>query len=573
MILKPTDPLHLFKQFGGGKAHHLAELTQMGFNVPPWICVASTSFSSGDFKKSLEQALQEAGLLDTPVAVRSSGIGEDSSDCSFAGIHSSYLFQKGIDEILESIEQCRASCFSERAIEYRKQQGLSLAKIQTGIVIQKMIHSEISGVVFSRDPIAIDRGGRAAVNSVWGIGEGLVSGEIEGDLFYIDRKSLQIESTIADKEHLFVQAPSRGLKKIETDKIKRNLASLTDSEAGEVAKLAIRLEDHYGRPQDLEWAYEKGILYCLQTRPVTTLPPSSYYESGSPSLWDNSNIVESYSGVTTPLTFSFANFCYEQVYRQFCEVIAVPPKTIQLYDPVFRNMLGLIRGRIYYNLVNWYRLAILLPGAGSNKGFMETMMGVKQALTPELSASIGFPEKPPKSSLFSQAKLYTASLWRFLTIRRIVDRFGTHFNAVYSQARKSNFREMSISNLIALYRNLSEQILKRWQAPIINDCLCMIFFGILKKLTEKWIGSSDPSLQNDLLSGEGGLESAKPTLRLMEIAAKIDAADSTFKEQFLQNPSLDTCPEEIRLLFETVPRRIRVPLRRRTQARIARPPR
>src|SRR5579863_4799567 len=175
-ILKPTDPLALFQQYGGGKAAHLAELTQLGFNVPPWICISSAAnLESEDFKKEIKQELERSGLLNEYVAVRSSGIGEDSSNCSFAGIHSSYLFQKGLDEIFESIKQCRSSCFSERAMQYRKQQGLSLDDIQTGVVIQKMVHSEVSGVAFSRDPVSLNRGDQVVINSVWGIGEGLVN--------------------------------------------------------------------------------------------------------------------------------------------------------------------------------------------------------------------------------------------------------------------------------------------------------------------------------------------------------------------------------------------------------------
>src|SRR5262249_29807307 len=97
-------------------------------------------------------------------------------------------------------------------------------------------------------------------------------------------------------------------------------------------------------------------------------------------LWDNSNIAESYNGITTPLTFSFARKAYEEVYRQFCRILAVPESKIAASDSVFRHMLGLIRGRVYYNLLSWYRLLTLLPGFKANRAFMEQMMGVKEAL-------------------------------------------------------------------------------------------------------------------------------------------------------------------------------------------------
>src|SRR5262249_55840676 len=97
-------------------------------------------------------------------------------------------------------------------------------------------------------------------------------------------------------------------------------------------------------------------------------------------VWDNSNIVESYSGVTTPLTFSFARGVYEDVYRQFCRLMGVSQRQIESHQPVFPNMLGRVRGRVYYNLLNWYRTLALLPGFQFNRTFMERMMGVREAL-------------------------------------------------------------------------------------------------------------------------------------------------------------------------------------------------
>jgi pyruvate,water dikinase len=425
-------------------------------------------------------------------------------------------------------------------MEYRKQQGLSLSDIQTGVIIQKMVHSEISGVAFSRDPLSLNHQDRVVVNSVWGVGEGLMNGEIEADLFYINRNTFNVTSKIAAKECQYTQGPSGEMYKCELPCEMQNKPSLTSIQAQELTKVVMQLEEHYAKPQDFEWAFADGHLYCLQTRPISTLPPSAYYKNlDSVCLWDNSNIIESYSGVTTPLTFSFASFCYEEVYRQFCMVIAVPPKMIRSYEPLFKNMLGLLRGRIYYNLVNWYRLAILLPGASNNKEFMETMMGVKQKLSTELSEKIGFPKSPQGMSFFQKSKLFAVSIWRFLTIKKIVIKFQNHFDSVYLKAKRTDFNSLSIKELSQSYQNLADSLLKRWQAPIINDCLCMIFFGTLKKLTKRWVRSDDPSLQNSLLAGEGGLESAEPTKMLMKIAEKIDTGKESFRKWFLDTPSDD----------------------------------
>ena len=150
-----------------------------------------------------------------------------------------------------------------------------------------------------------------------------------------------------------------------------------------VAALARQAGHHFGCPQDIEWAIEGGCLYLLQARPITALS-EVVDPDGALCLWDNSNIAESYAGVTTPLTFSFARRAYEEVYRQFCRLMRVPAARIAAHHDTFPRMLGLIRGRVYYNLLSWYRVLALLPGYALNRGFMEQMMGVRERLPESL---------------------------------------------------------------------------------------------------------------------------------------------------------------------------------------------
>ncbi|NDD91789.1 hypothetical protein EBZ37_06865 [bacterium] len=190
---------------------------------------------------------------------------------------------------------------------------------------------------------------------------------------------------------------------------------------------------------------------------------------------------------------------------------------------MFRNMLGLIRGRIYYNLANWYRLVLMLPGASNNKQFMETMMGVRQGLKSEVAASFEFDSKPLEYRLHQRIRLFAGTMYRWWRIDSIISDFKKHFNFHYLRTRKMNFKAMPLTEHAKIYQQLDEELLRRWHAPIINDYLCMIFFGLLKKLTEKWLGGPDSaSLQNDLLCGEGDLESTEPTKMLMRIADWID---------------------------------------------------
>ena len=162
----------------------------------------------------------------------------------------------------------------------------------------------------------------------------------------------------------------------------------------------------------------------------------------------------------------------------------------------------------------------MLPGSASNKGFMETMMGVKQGLKPEVAKLFEFMKNPPKYSFFSKISLTVLTVGRFMAINSIVGEFQAHFLKIYEAARKKNYSTFSLSEQVEEYHMLEEQLLKKWHAPIINDYLCMVFFGLLKKLTENWVekGDQGASLQNDLLCGQGDLESTEPTKTLMKIA-------------------------------------------------------
>lgn len=591
-LKKHSDVSALLTREAGGKARNLYRMTEKGFPVPTWFCVSASSFQefvqhnglkvelermqnmpldqfesqakhieetflrgslSPALESEIQSALKELELHDCFVAVRSSGLDEDSAANSFAGQFSSFLFQKGATAIAESLKRCWASGFSARAMAYRVERGIPLSGIAVGVVIQKMVNADRAGVAFSRNPVrALDRDS-LLIAAVYGLGEGLVSGYLESDNYDVSRSELangQLKFTpaLVLKDQAFRQSPSGGVSIVSVPEAEQMVTSLRDSEVKAVAQLTKRLEDELGAPQDCEWAIENGVLYVVQTRPITSLPSEDYFDMSirghMPTLWDNSNIIESYSGVTSPLTFSFASRAYRQVYIQFCEVMGVPQAWIDEREDVFRNMLGLIRGRIYYNLVNWYKLVLLLPGSSSNKSFMETMMGVKQGLKPEVAPEVAklfeFVQNPPRYRLSQKIKLTVQTILRFRQIDELIATFNRGFVAAYEVARKKDYRKIGFDELVAEYHKLEEQFLKKWQVPIINDYLCMIFFGLLKSLTEKWVaaGAEGGSLQNDLLCGQGDLESTEPTKTLMRIAAHIDAEKGPFRDWFLkENPT------------------------------------
>lgn len=211
--------------------------------------------------------LLSAGREYAIVAVRSSGTLEDIEQASFAGQHETFLNVKGITDLIEKIKACWASLYEPRAIFYRAKQGFKHASI--AVIIQKMVSSEKSGTMFTVDPPT----GKdtIVIEACWGLGETLVQGEVEPDRYIVSRKEKILEKSIGKKEIMRVREIASDRTVVtEVPKDKVELQVLTDDEILKTAKYGLILEEHYKKPQDVEFAVEKKRIYIVQTRAVTT---------------------------------------------------------------------------------------------------------------------------------------------------------------------------------------------------------------------------------------------------------------------------------------------------------------
>ncbi len=273
------------------------------------------------------------------------------------------------------------------------------------------------------------------------------------------------------------------------------------------------------------------MLYILQTRDITTVADFGP-AAGNRQVWDNSNIIESYSGVTSPMTFSFIRHAYSVVYHCFSQVMGISSAVVQANRPVYENMLGLIRGQVYYNLVNWYRLIQQFPGYGMNKRFMESMMGLRERFDPEDGEAEAVSEWRKWLVEFPRLlRLVVRMLFQFATIDGRVTRFQSRFRGLYEKWEALDFNAMAPHELMAVYREMEARLLWNWQAPIINDFYVMIHYGLLRKLCKDWCGDESQSLQNDLICGNGDIESTEPTRMLMRLALRI-RRDPALLERF-----------------------------------------
>ncbi len=502
----------------GGKAASLAALAAIpGVRVPAWFAITAEAFDpSGAVPPALAAQLRDAHarLGGGPVAVRSSGVAEDGAANSFAGQHDTFLFVDA-DRLVDAVGRCWRSAASERAVAYRGKLGL--AETRLAVIVQVMVDGLASGVAFTADPASGDRT-TTLVTSTWGLGEGVVSGRMACDSFAVAAGAV-IARDLADKDQAVRRADGGGTAEVAVDRGLRLRPSLTDHDLLEIARLARAVEAAFGYAVDLEWTLTADGPWLLQARPITTLPARAE-ERGRKRLWDNSNIVESYNGVTTPMTYSFARRAYGMVYRQAFALLGVPRRDLESNAAIFEQMIGLVDGRVYYNLESWYRVLQMLPGYKFNAEFMEQMMGVREG------ASFGRAPAPRSAAqrwLVDLPEL-AASLGvlavRFARAQTLVDRFFGEFTARHADYWERDVEALSLDELVDLYLDAEQQIMGRWQAPIVNDILAMIFFGALRKALAGW-GLADACLHNDLLCGEGGLESTEPTRDLLAICDEI----------------------------------------------------
>lgn len=203
------------------------------------------------------------------VAVRSSATTEDLAEASFAGQQETFVNVKGKKNLITSIKKCFSSLFTPRATYYRNKKGFKYEGTSLAVVIQKMVDSDKSGVVFSKDPSM--KRDDVIVESVWGLGEGIVSGEITPDHYVVSRDLRIIEKKIEEKKIAITRNSAGGQEIVKLKEERSKQQVLKDHEITKLAEISLELEQHYKKPQDLEFAIENGEIYIVQTRPITTL--------------------------------------------------------------------------------------------------------------------------------------------------------------------------------------------------------------------------------------------------------------------------------------------------------------
>ena len=403
--------------------------------------------------------------------IRSSSNLEDSSESSFAGIFESKRVSNNEEEIKRGIKNVLAESFSEKVYYYLKNKNIKeIPKIS--LLVQEFIEGDVSGVLFTKFRKNALSG--FLINANYGTAESVVKGEKPESIFIEHGKENNLQ----------------------------NKNSLTKIQLNILLKDGKRIEKLFKKPQDIEFTFKNNKIYILQSRPITFLHQETR-------VWDNSNIVESYSGVVLPLTASFARRAYKIAYINLVKLMGINSRKILEYEDVFENLLGFFYGRFYYNMLNWYRMASLFPGYEKNRQNLNNMISAKTIadLDREYIENVSF---------FFKLRFYgtIALLYPFYGLR--IKNFKSLVRRTFLNFRKKETFKLTSKELITIYNSLEYNLLRKWSITLENDFLLMTLYGKLREFT----GSNNMTEQDiiELISNIKNLASAKQVKRLSSLS-------------------------------------------------------
>ncbi|WP_040765741.1 phosphoenolpyruvate synthase [Tsukamurella sp. 1534] len=580
-VLGPwTDPETL-GVLGGGKSHGLALLERSGLRVPEWSVVGTDAFDtlardSGfaglieDFHSAAEEseahehaarirAAIASAELPAPlreliadayravgegaIAVRSSTTVEDGAEASYAGQFDTFLNVNGLDDVTDRVRRCWVSAFTERSVGYAFAAGRRPSG-GVAVVLQRLVDAEVSGVVFTANPItgATDE---TVVSAVYGLGEGLVSGAVDADTVTVDAGGAA-EVVVGEKATSFRPSGSAGAVQLPVADGARGECALPPDRVRELCSLARDLAAALGEPQDVEWAHDGTDFWFLQSRPITAIAPAlpaaaepdpalllrgagEPLAAGDARIWDNSNIIESFSGLTSPLTFTTAADIYSRVYRGYAASLRVPAAQLRQIDEWTPYMLGCFHSRVYYNLLHWYRMVGIAPGYPLNRKVLEAALGVSEPLDSGTAGALRpFTFDGPLQRLRSRLVTTATYARRLWTIDAVVADFLREFYRVYDDFEAVDLDAMSGAEAYEAYLRVEGDLVRRWGPLMVLDAVLLTLTGSMYALTKVLLPRAPEWFLYAVIGPGADVESAEPA-RAMTALAERAAADPALR--------------------------------------------
>lgn len=481
----------------GTKAYHLALLKEAGFRCPPFICMDKSDLAR---PSEIWRALEASGIT-APFSVRSSADVEDGDTGSFAGQFATFLHVDSKD-LITCIEKC---------LDSRSRPGVSALLSNGGqdtpsrhtpalhVIIQQMLDVQLSGVMFTQNPMGI------LSETVTVVGEGAGANVVE-DLV----PTTTYYDNLADGVSYHVSQP---------------LAPMLPSDfRAELLEAREKLEAFFGPGLDVEYAVSEGTLYFLQARKITTL------RHNRPVILDNSNIVESYPGLTLPLTADFVTRQYSSIFQGVMTRLSGGGRIARQYQDVFDQMVACYNGRMYYRIDHWYGVIGFLPFSKKIIPLWQEMLGVRSEEAVNTPFHTTLPQK---------ASVAVHTLYYFFCSPSKMRKLNKDFLGIEAEFQILKNRDMEIPEIWAFYEKMQSTVMARWDYTLINDMYTFLHTGVFRWLMRRK-GMSEEEVQS-LLSGISQLESLRPVQELVSLSLEwkrsgggpvFEAGMSSYLERF-----------------------------------------
>ena len=449
------------------KRKNLEILRDSGFNVPKFDVV---EWKNKDKKIDISKYKGR-------YAIRSSSYLEDGKLNSFAGQFDTYL-NVVPRNINKKVQDCFNSINNKNVEDYLKKQNIKVKNLKMDVIIQEMVNAKYSGIVFTSNPQGLLNETVIVVGK--GLGNNIVEDKILTTTYYYNR---------TDKVYYY-----EGL----IDYLNKDLIE-------QLVSVSEEIKEVLGEYLDIEFAIKDNEIYILQARPITTIDTSNLV------ILDNSNIVESYPGISLPLTISFVHFVYSNVFKKEAYRLTKNKKLVEENNNSFNNMVASSSGRIYYKISSWYTLIKFLPFSKKIIPIWQDMLGVKNKSYDDTKIRISF---------ITKIKIYYNTFKELKNVSKNMDELNNKFIEINDYFYDHFNNKLSNKQIIKLYSLIKDELLSCWDITLVNDLYSFIFTGLLKKRLNKKKYSEEKI--NDYISGITNIESLKPIKSLVELAYKKD---------------------------------------------------
>lgn len=484
----------------GSKYENLVKLKENGFNVANFEVIKFEDVMSNSkeinkiidnnqnktnteisslLKEYIENNIKKSFKINiqcNKYAIRSSSNIEDGENDSFAGQFDTYL-NINKEELNEKVIQCFKSLYNENVLDYVFKKKIDINNLKMNVIIQEMVQSEYSGIIFTANPQGILNESVIVVGK--GLGENVVTDKTKTTSYYYN---------LNDKVYYY-----EGINDY-----------LNKKQVEELIDISQNITNIFGKYLDIEFGIYNNKVYILQVRNITTIDDSN------PLIFDNSNIVESYPGISLPLTISFVNSIYSGVFEGVSRRILKNEKELAKHTKVFNNMVGSANGRIYYKISNWYTIIKFLPFSKRIIPIWQEMLGVKNKV---------YNNNKVELSVITRVRTYLNTFYELLKVPKNMKKLNKKFIEINESFYKNFKSSLSKQDIVDLYNKIQKELLSCWDITLLNDTYTFIFTGILKnRLKKKYVDYEQKA--NEYISGISNIESIKPIKELIELAYK-----------------------------------------------------